>query len=113
MPFRETLPWLAHATIGLAPYVYAVGADYVAESSLKLAQFEYLGLPAVTADFATAGNPNRLGYTLGDTQSMIAATRAALARAGHITPRPFPSWDEVALRLLDPEGHPGTRILPG
>ncbi len=110
MPFRDTLPWLAHATIGLAPYVYAVGADYVAESSLKLAQFEYLGLPAVTADFATAGNPNRLGYTLGDTESMIAATRAALARAGHITPRQFLSWDDVATRVLDPARFPETRI---
>jgi 2-beta-glucuronyltransferase len=113
MPFRTTLPYLRHADVGLAPYVYSVGADYVAESSLKLAQFEYLGLPAVTAAFAAGGNPNRFGYVLGDTASMIAAMQAALAHVGHVVPRKFLSWDDIARRVLDPRDYPEIRISSG
>ena len=110
MRFRDTLPWLAHATFGIAPYVYAVGAEYVAESSLKLAQFEVLGLPAVTAAFAVGGNPNRWGYRIGDTDSMRAAVAAALAHAGTIVPRHFPSWEDVARQVLEPERHGAIRL---
>ncbi len=110
MAFRDTLPWLKHATFGIAPYVYAVGAEYVAESSLKLAQFEYLRLPAVTAEFAVGGNPNRWGYTIGDTASMQRAVTAALAHAGKIEPRHFPSWEEVAAQVLEPERHGAVKL---
>ena len=112
MRFRDTLAWLKHASFGIAPYVYAVGADYVAESSLKLAQFEYLRLPAVTAQFAVGGNPNRWGYAIGDTESMCRAVRAALDHVGRIVPRHFPSWEEVAAQVLDPGLYPETRIVP-
>jgi len=110
MRFRDTLAWLKHATFGIAPYTYAVGAEYVADSSLKLAQFEYLGRPAVTAAFAAGGNPNRHGYAIGDTASMAAAVTAALAQAGKVEPRAFPTWDEVAARVLDPARYPETKI---
>lgn len=110
MKFRDTLAWLKHATFGIAPYTYAVGAEYVAESSLKLAQFEYLGLPAVTAAFAQGHNPNRHGYTIGDTASMVAAVSAALVQAGRVVPRAFPTWDEVAQRVLTPERYPEIKL---
>ena len=110
MPFRQTLAWLAHATFGIAPYGYAPGAEYVAQSSLKLAQLEYLAKPAVTAQFAQAGNPHRFGYAIGDGESMCAATAAAIAAAGTVTPRAFPTWDEVAMRVLEPENYPEIRL---
>lgn len=110
MAFRDTLRWLKHATFGIAPYVYAVGAEYVAESSLKLAQFEVLKLPAVTAQFAVGGNPNRWGYEIGDTGSMRAAVTGALAHAGRIVPRHFPSWEEVAQQVLEPERYGATQL---
>lgn len=112
MRFQDTLAWLKHATFGIAPYVYAVGAEYVAESSLKLAQFEYLRLPAVTAEFAVGGSANRWGYEIGSTASMCRAVRAALDHAGKIVPRHFPSWEEVAAQVLEPELYPETRIVP-
>lgn len=108
MPFRQTLAWLQHATFGIAPYIWAVGGDYIAQSSLKLAQFAYLAKPAVTAAFAAADEPGRFGYEIGNPDSMAAATAAALAAAGTLDPRGFPTWDEVAAGVLDPR--PDLRI---
>ncbi len=36
-PFDDTLPYVKHATVGIAAYHAAEGADYLADSSLKLA----------------------------------------------------------------------------
>ncbi|KQN76184.1 GumK N-terminal domain-containing glycosyltransferase [Sphingomonas sp. Leaf62] len=112
MPFRATLPYLRHATIGLAPYHRAAGVEYLAESSLKLAQYEYLGLPAVCPDFACGDVASRFGYRNDDAVSIGAAIRDALAAAGSVAPRAFPTWDGIGERLLHPERYPDT-ALPG
>ncbi|WP_156680259.1 hypothetical protein [Sphingomonas profundi] len=110
MKFRDTLPYVKHATIGIAPYRPAPGVEYLAESSLKLAQYELLALPAVCPDFAVGDNPTRSGYTPGDAALMEAAVRRALAMAGAVAPRRFLSWDEVAERVLRPQDHPEARL---
>lgn len=110
MPFRATLPYLRHAAVGLAPYAPAPGVEYLSESSLKLAQYEYLGLPAACPDFATGAVPSRFGYRVGDATSMRAAFAAALARTGTVAPRTFPTWAEVGQRLLHPDAYPDTRL---
>lgn len=112
MPFRATLPYLRHATIGFAPYHRAAGVEYLAESSLKLAQYEYLGLPAVCPDFAQGDIASRFGYRNDDPVSIHAAIRDALAAAGSVAPRAFPTWDGIGERLLHPERYPDT-ALPG
>lgn len=101
MPFRATLPYVKHADVGIAAYHQAPGVDYLVDSSLKLAQYEYLGLPAVCPDFAAGDNPRRFGYRTGDPRSMRAALDAALAN-GPTPPVQFNSWDEVARRVLHP-----------
>jgi 2-beta-glucuronyltransferase len=45
MPFDRTLPFVVHADVGLAPYAPVAGADYLAQSSLKIQQYLYCGLP--------------------------------------------------------------------
>ncbi len=110
MPFLATLPYLKHATIGLAPYRSAPASDYIADTSLKLAQFEYLGLPSVCPKFAAGNRPYRLAYQIGDTLSMKQAVNAAIALSGNIEPRSFLSWEEVALRILDPDSYPDVLI---
>lgn len=103
MPFRDTLPFLRHAAVGLAPYRLAPGVEYLVDSSLKLAQYEYLGLPAVCPDFAAGDVRSRFGYVAGDPASMRSATARALDAAGGIPPRAFPTWTEIGERLLRPE----------
>lgn len=108
MPFRDTLPYLQHAAVGLAPYRSAPGVEYLAESSLKLAQYEYLGLPAVCPDFAAGGIASRFAYSVDDPASMRAAMTRALDAAGAVAPRAFPTWAEIGERLLHPDRYPDT-----
>jgi 2-beta-glucuronyltransferase len=110
MPFRDTLAFVKHANAGLAPYRPAEDAEYLAESSLKLAQFEYLGVPAVCPDFARGEGPYRFGYVPGDTESLVRSVAAALDFGRFRSSRRFLDWTEVALRVLDPESHGAARL---
>lgn len=110
MTFRATLPYVKHATVGIAPYLPAPGAEYLADSSLKMAQYAYFGLPTVCPAFAVGDAAGRFGYQPGNEDSMVASFAAALDMAGQVPPRRFPEWCEVAQRILEPELYPETRI---
>ena len=110
MPFKDTLPYIKHATVGVAPYRPAPGVEYLAESSLKLAQYHYFGLPSVCPDFAVGNNLSRFGYEPDNTKSMVTATHAALAAVGKVQRRDFLTWSEVADRVLWPTQYPETCI---
>lgn len=101
MAFRDTLPYIRHAAVGIAPYRTALASDYLIDTSMKLLQFEAAGIPAVCPDFVQGGKPTRIGYRVGDRESIVAAMRAALEM-----PRAMPSmprtWDRVVDELLAP-----------
>ncbi|WP_242154740.1 hypothetical protein [Sphingomonas sp. BAUL-RG-20F-R05-02] len=111
MPFKETLPYVKHATVGVAPYRAAPGVEYLADSSLKLAQYELFGLPAICPDFAVGNVSSRSGYTPGDAGSMHAATLRALSMTGAVTPRQFPTWREVADGILNSDNYPKSKVV--
>lgn len=98
-PFAETLPYLHHAQVGIAAYRPGPSGAYLADSSLKLRQFNALGLPALCPDFAVGDHPLRFGYTPGRADTVIRAFRAAAA-APH-RPAPVEDWDDVAERLIE------------
>ena len=98
MPFADTLPYLQHADVGLAPYLPGPAAEYLADSSLKLLQYGALGLPAVCPHFALDGSALRFGYEPARGESLVAAVRVA-AEAPH-QPQPVPDWDDVARQLM-------------
>ncbi|MEW9855657.1 polysaccharide biosynthesis protein GumK [Novosphingobium sp. M1R2S20] len=110
MPFKATLPYVKYASAGVAPYRPAPGVEYLAESSLKLAQYELFGLPAICPNFAVGEIASRSGYNPGDVESMRAALTRALSMAGTIAPRRFPTWKDVAARVLHPEQFPNIKI---
>lgn len=110
MPFEQTLAYVKHASVGIAAYAPVAGAEYLAESSLKLAQFEYFGLPAICPDFAAGSSPFRFGYEPGDAGSIREAMSRALSVAHPIARRTFPSWKEVALQVIEPERYGASRI---
>ena len=110
--FRDTLPYLKYATVGVAPYRHAPGTEYLADSSLKLAQFEYFGLPAVCPDFAVGTNATRCGYRVNDDESMRMALGRALEMVGKVPPRQFQTWEDVAVRVLTPQEFADTSIAP-
>ncbi len=108
MPFAETLPYLQHADAGVAPYGAGV-VPYLADSSLKLAQYGCLGLPGICPAIAAAGHPHRFGYTPGDAASIIAAIRAALAHGRFAGTDPL-GWEDVARRVAAPQDFADTRL---
>ena len=110
MPFEQTLAFVKHASIGLAPYAPVEGGEYLAESSLKLMQFEYFGLPSVCPHFAVGSSPNRVGYEPGHQGSITRAISRALSLIGQIESRCFPSWEEIALQVIEPKRHAATLL---
>lgn len=110
MSYADTLPFVKHASIGVAPYRAAPGGEYLADSSLKLAQFEYFGMPAVCPHFAVGQSGARIGYEPGDAQSIRNAVERALTLVGKVEPRDFPDWSEVAMRVLTPTAYPDTAL---
>jgi len=110
MPFDQTLAFVKHASIGFAPYAPVEGGDYLAESSLKLMQFEYYGLPSVCPSFAVGSSANRVGYEPSNEASITHAICSAISMIGQVESRSFPSWEEIALQVIEPERHAATLL---
>ena len=110
MPFTATLPYIKHADFGIAAYKPSANSGYLAQSSLKLMQYEYLGLPAVCPSYAVGASPSRFGYTPGDGLGIDNAIRRALAHGRFAGDAQFLSWEEAAKRLLDPELYEDTAV---
>ncbi|MET1413494.1 hypothetical protein ABVF61_14560 [Roseibium sp. HPY-6] len=100
MPFKDTLPFLKHADTGVAPYADRDGADYLADSSLKLMQYEFLRLPAVCPQYAVGDKANRHGYKPGDPVSIKDAVGQALNTPFADEASKVLDWKDVADRLL-------------
>jgi 2-beta-glucuronyltransferase len=109
MKFHDTLPYIAHADIGLAPYREAASAAYLAESSLKLAQYAYLRRPAVCPHFAVGGHPHRFGYRPGNAEEIRMAIQSALTDEFG-SPGGVLTWDDALERTLDPRRFSDTAI---
>ena len=108
MSFAETLPYLRHADIAVAAYGPGV-APYLAHTSMKLMQYDHLGLPAVCPVEVAGDHPGRFGYRRADGASIGRAVAAALGAGHRPGARPL-SWAEVAARFRDPAAFPDTRI---
>ncbi len=109
MKYAETIRYIKHASIGLAPYVAGQVPVYLADSSMKMLQYDFFGLPTVCPHSVTGGYGTRFGYAPGDAESLKLATRTAL-EAPHARSRQILSWREVVDRLLEPARYADTRI---
>lgn len=105
MPHQQTLPYIKHATIGIAPYRSANVPRYLSDTSLKLMQYDFFKLPAVCPIGIVGDYSSRFGYTPGDAESIAAAVGQAL-KAPRISARHPLKWSEVVTRMLDPKQFP-------
>jgi 2-beta-glucuronyltransferase len=97
LPFRDTLPFVKHADVGLHTVVYRPGAEALTDS-LKVIQFSYLGLPIVLPSFLESSRPNAVTYLPGDDADAGRAITAALEL--DVAPAiDVPGWDELAALL--------------
>lgn len=111
MPHAQTLGYIKHASFGIAPYASDRIPAYLADSSLKLLQYDFFALPAICPHAIVGRYSSRFGYTPGDDDSIVAAIQGALA-APRVRSRQCLSWSETVDRLLAPERYPETRIVP-
>jgi 2-beta-glucuronyltransferase len=96
--FLDTIPYLKHADFGIAPYLQEEVPAYLADTSMKLMQFGYLGLPAVCPEAAVGGHPMRFGYDLHRPETVGAAVRSAL-EATHRSVAAL-TWAEVTEKIV-------------
>lgn len=101
MPFEKTLPFLKHSSFAIAPYGQGIDR-YLTHTSMKLMQYNYLGVPAVCPDIVAGEAMGRFGYRAGNRDSIGKAIKDALD-AAHIAPAHHLNWAEVTDRLLEPK----------
>ncbi len=109
MPHKKTLPYIKHATVGVAPYRLADVPKYLCDTSMKLMQYDFFRLPAVCPAGIVGDYPSRFGFIPGDVESIGNALRAALD-APHLPPqRMHLRWSEVVARMLSPDNFADTK----
>lgn len=111
MPHAETVRYIKHARLGVAPYRSAQLPEYLADTSMKLIQYDFFGLPAICPWTVVGDYDSRFGYAPDDEASIVAAIIAAL-HAPRRSSRRHPSWSDVTDRVLHPTRFPDTRIDP-
>jgi 2-beta-glucuronyltransferase len=101
VPFETLIGFLQHADVGVAPYVEKPGLNYLAESSLKLAQYAYCRLPTIAPAFAAGSRSNIVPYDPADPPSAAASMAKALKMdRARIDRSDVIDWDTVIERVL-------------
>lgn len=108
MAFNEVLRYIKHANIGIAPYITNKDSAYLADSSMKMLQYDFFKLPTVCPEIVMGDYPNRFGYIENDDKSMIEAMKQALESKNTQNREVF-FWDEVVERLLNPKEYKSTK----
>lgn len=111
MPFDKTLPYIKHATLGIAPYSSVNLPAYLRDTSLKLTQYEFFGLPAICPHFIAADYPSRFGYDIGDEDSIAQAISRALNPPQPFSKRTVLDWAQVTARMLAPKQFSDTEVF--
>lgn len=111
MPFAETIPYLQFANAGVAPYKGDRVAPFLVDTSMKLMQYGFLGIPAICPTTVVGNYAGRFGYIPGNRESIVNAIKTALS-AGKSGSIPALSWHDVAERIIDPTRFPDTLLKP-
>lgn len=111
MPFEKTVPYIKHADIGIAPYSSSQLPAYLRDTSLKLTQYAFFGLPAVCPHFIAADYPNRFGYEIGDEESIANAITSALNPENELKKHTVLNWREVTERMVTPQKFYDTKVF--
>lgn len=109
MPHEETVRYIRHADIGIAPYRSEAVPAYLADTSMKLIQYDFFGVPAVCPHAVVGQYVSRFGYRPGDGVSVEQAINQALKAPKEASQRHL-SWAEVTDRVLAPAEFDDTRV---
>jgi 2-beta-glucuronyltransferase len=93
MPFEKTLPFLKHSSFAIA--AYGPGVDgYLTHTSMKLMQYNYLGIPAVCPQTVAGSGYGRFGYNPEQPQTIMTAIENVLESSAFV-PQPHLDWRQV------------------
>ncbi|NWK79443.1 glycosyltransferase [Aquitalea sp. LB_tupeE] len=109
MPFADTLPYIKYADAGVAPYQADMVAPYLTDTSMKLMQYGFYGLPAICPTVVEGGKSLRFGYEPDDAASIKNAVSNGLS-AKHVGDENILTWSEVLLRILNPDEFSDTAL---
>ncbi|MBI3703489.1 MAG: hypothetical protein HY244_06500 [Rhizobiales bacterium] len=109
MPYAQTLAYIKHADFGIAPYQAAGMQEYLCDTSMKLMQYGFFGIPAICPKPAVGTHAGRFGYEPGNPTSIGNAICGALA-CGKFAPPAILSWSAVTDRILRPQDYDDTSI---
>jgi 2-beta-glucuronyltransferase len=111
MPFSETVRYIRHASVGIAAYTAKDAPYYLSDTSMKLWQYQFVGLNGVCPFFACGEFPGRFGYDPDNAASIISALDRALNATRFEPDRSlFLDWDGVVDRILSPQTYADTNI---
>lgn len=101
LEFIDTLKYLRHADVGLAPYKQTSGVSYISKSSLKIVQYMLLDLPIVCPHFAVRdGVAGFFGYHPSGSSDMAGAIKRAIECGPVKRVIDVESWDSVTSKLI-------------
>lgn len=99
MPFKETIPYLKYADIGLHTLDQLHGVESFTDS-LKVIQYEYCRLPIIAPNYITCNRPQVHYYIPGDPNSINNALSQAINfDRNKISVDHINSWDELTSQL--------------
>lgn len=100
-PFEQAVAFMKYADIGLSPYQYRPGNEYLSDASHKMLQYTYCRLPVVAPNFVTdPSKPHVIGYEPGEDDSIRNALERAIAIEHEtIDPSPVRTWDEIVQEM--------------
>ncbi len=100
-PFRETIPYIKHADIGLHTLKFRPGARSFTDS-LKVIQYTYCRLPIVAPDYLKCDRENFIFYHPGDQRSIAAALEKVAKFDGEsIDIGNIHTWDDLVETMLE------------
>ena len=99
MPFEKTLPFLKYSSFAVAPYGRGVDA-YLTHTSMKLMQYNYLGIPAVCPQTVAGSGYGRFGYNPQQPQTIMTAIENALGSDAFV-PQPQLDWRQVTGMIVE------------
>jgi 2-beta-glucuronyltransferase len=80
MPFVELIPYLRHADVGFAPYIFRPGCEYLAHTSNKVMQYTFCRKPVLLPHFV----PNNASHIVPYRPHDATDAARAMARAREI-----------------------------
>jgi 2-beta-glucuronyltransferase len=98
-PFKELIPYLRHADIGLQTLEYVPGAECFTDS-LKMQQYTYCRLPIVAPTFLRSDRPHLFCYKPGDDASIQRALQSASQFDRALVPwREVARWEDLIMKF--------------